>query len=261
VLGVSAGRGIAGGANIAIGAGTLGSAMTDVDNIAIGRNALSTTTNTNNIGIGFAAGGGITSGYYNVALGTFALCVAANTAFYNVALGPASLCLSKGSCNIGIGYAAGNTLTTGAKNIIIGTGAISSSATVNNEVTIYNGTNLARFAGSATSWSFVSDARDKTNVQDLPLGLDFAKALQPRKFDWDMRHTEEDRGKTASGFIAQEVLAVTEQFNADYTGLVDTNNPEQFTLSATALIPVLVNAIKELSAKVDSLEQKLSAQS
>ena len=50
-----------------------------------------------------------------------------------------------------------------------------------------------------------------------------------------------------------------ESHNAGYLGLVDKNNPEQFTLAQTNLIPVLVKSIQELSAKVEALEAKLAS--
>ena len=115
---------------------------------------------------------------------------------------------------------------------------------------------IARFQGAASSWSFVSDARDKDNISNLTLGLDFINQLQPREFEWHLRHTDVDQGKRASGFIAQEVLAVLQSNSAEYTGLVSTSDPEQYTLAQTNLIPMLVNAIKELTARLEILEQK-----
>jgi hypothetical protein len=85
------------------------------------------------------------------------------------------------------------------------------------------------------------------------------KALEPRKFKWDIRDSEVDKGKEAAGFIAQEVLAVTEQFDAPYTGLVDTNNPDQYTFAAGALLPMVVNAVKELAAENADLKARVEA--
>jgi hypothetical protein len=145
-------------------------------------------------------------------------------------------------------------MVSGTQNVGIGVNCAASSATVNNEVSITSGAITARFQGAAGAWSFVSDERDKTDIEPLTLGLEFITGLQPRKFKWDIRDCEVDVGKPASGFIAQEVLAVVEANNAGYTGLVDTNNPDQYTLAQTALIPMLVNAIKELTARLELLE-------
>jgi isopropylmalate/homocitrate/citramalate synthase len=105
----------------------------------------------------------------------------------------------------------------------------------------------------------VSDARDKRNIENLPLGLDFIELLQPRKFEWDHRHTDDEQGKPSSGFIAQEVLEAVEANDAHYANLVDTNNPNQYTFAQANLVPILVNAIKELSAEVKILKAEVAA--
>jgi hypothetical protein len=179
--------------------------------------------------------------------------------FCNVVIGSRSLILAtSGSCNIAIGVSSANGLSIGTSNVVIGTAANTSSGSVNNEVTIHDGVNFARFQGAATSWSFVSDARDKRNVEDLALGLEFIESLQPRKFEWSHRHTDIEHGKPATGFIAQEVLEAVEASDAHYANLVDTNNPDQYTLAQANLVPILVNAVKELSQQVKELQMYIS---
>jgi hypothetical protein len=136
---------------------------------------------------------------------------------------------------------------------------LTSTATISNEVTIDNGTNFARFQGAATAWTFTSDQRDKTNIIDLPLGGNFLSKLRPRKFEWNLRHTDTDKGKPSSGFIAQEVLEVVNEFDANYTGLVDTHDPNQYTFASTALIPMIINAIKELLEENQQLKSRIEA--
>jgi len=188
-----------------------------------------------NILIGYQSGYALTSGFQNTCIG--ASTGPAGAGSYGTALGINALQGGIGNYNVGIGYSAST-----------------STLAISNEVTIYNGSVNARFQGAASSWSFVSDARDKTNIADLSVGLAFVNQLQPRTFDWDLRKSEVDKGKKASGFIAQEVLAVMESENAMYTQLVSTADEEQYTLAQTNLIPILVNAIKELSARVAALE-------
>jgi len=188
-----------------------------------------------NILIGYQSGYALTSGFQNTCIG--ASTGPAGAGSYGTALGINALQGGIGNYNVGIGYSAST-----------------STLAISNEVTIYNGSVSARFQGAASSWSFVSDARDKTNIADLSVGLAFVNQLQPRTFDWDLRKSEVDKGKKASGFIAQEVLAVMESENAMYTQLVSTADEEQYTLAQTNLIPILVNAIKELSARVAALE-------
>ena len=108
-----------------------------------------------------------------------------------------------------------------------------------------------------TSITSLSDRRDKTNIESIPVGLDFIKDLKPVKFEWNMR----DGGKVGieeGGFIAQELLATEEKFGVrDWLGLVYDSNPEKLEASPAKLIPILVKAIQELSAKVDALEAQL----
>ena len=225
----------------ATGVGALRYNTTGTQNSACGVEALrQNTTGTNNVANGASALQENTTGNGNTACGMQAQYI--NTT---------------GSSNVALGQNAFFYNTTGSYNVGIGASVASSSATVSNEVNIYNGTVTARFQGSASSWSFVSDVRDKTNIVDLELGLNFINKLQPRKFEWDLRHTDVDKGKAASGFIAQEVLSVLEQEDALFTGLVDTNDSEKYMLAQTGLIPMLVNAIKELTTRLEILEGKL----
>ena len=168
---------------------------------------------------------------------------------FNTAFGLNSLFVSTGNNNTAIGANAGSGLTTGSNNTFIGYNAQGSTNTIGNEVSIYNNSVTARFQGAAVAWTFVSDARDKENIENLNFGLNFINQLQPRKFSWNIRNSNIDKGKEASGFIAQELLGVVELQNANCLGLVYTNDPNQFSIAQTNLIPVLVNAIKELDKK------------
>ena len=162
-----------------------------------------------------------------------------------------------GSCNIHIGPQAGSFNNNNAtRTVLIGFGY--SNNANSNEVKLDNGSVSAVFAGSASSWSFPSDERDKKNIIDLPLGGEFLSKLRPRKFEWNIRREDYDsKDETASGFIAQEVLEVVEEYNAHYTGLVNTNDPDQYTLAATALIPMMVNAIQELRQELEQVKSRI----
>ena len=249
-----------GNSNTASGYLALYSNTTGSNNTASGASALqNSTTGSYNTASGYQALFSNTTGISNTASGFQALYVN-TTGVYNNANGIGALFANTtGGYNTACGASALTTNTTGSNNVGIGYNAQASSATVNNEVNIYNGSVTARFQGAAGSWSFVSDARDKTDIEPLTLGLDFVTGLQPRKFKWDIRNCDVDKGKEASGFIAQEVLEVIQVCNAEYTGLVDTNDPNQFTLATGNLIPILVNAIKELKAEIETLKQKVNA--
>ena len=108
------------------------------------------------------------------------------------------------------------------------------------------------FATSAVI-SVISDQRLKENVRDLDVGLGAIMALKPRLYDW-----KEGKGaniKNAHGFIAQEF----EKVFPDLIGKWADPSPEgeePYKSVRQDLIPVLVKAIQELSAKVTALESK-----
>jgi Chaperone of endosialidase/Phage T7 tail fibre protein len=258
VQGLTFGRG--GGANVnntAAGANALASNSGGVDNTAMGNAALqSNVSGTGNTGIGFQSLYTNTTANFSTALGLGALYT--NNAANNTAVGVGALKFNtSGANNTAIGAIALENNTTGSSNVGIGYSVAASSATVSNEVNISNGTVNARYQGAASAWTFVSDVRDKTDIENLTLGLDFIAALKPRKFKWNLRNTEVDRGKPSAGFIAQEVLETVEAFNAPYTNLVDANDPNQYTFAQANMIPILVKAIQELAAKVEALENSL----
>ena len=104
-----------------------------------------------------------------------------------------------------------------------------------------------------TTISAISDARLKENVQDIDVGLNAILSLKPRKFDW-----KEGKGKDIKGdrgFIAQE-------FETVFPNLIDEWKDEApegeapYKSVRQDLIPVLVKAIQELTARVQTLEAK-----
>ena len=225
--------------NTAVGLSTLFANVDGANNTAVGTYALSLNeTGNNNVAVGLSALDSNIGGSNNVAVGRDALDANVN-----------------GNDNIAVGFGAGAT-STGSDNVFIGRSAAGSTTSISNQVNIYNGSVTARFTGAAIAWTFTSDERDKKNIEDLNIGLDFINQLKARKFAWEMRNSDVDKGKEASGFISQEVLQVVNDNNAAYTGLVDTSNPEQYTLAATNLIPILVKAVQELSAEVAALKAK-----
>ena len=258
---------ISGTYNTAIGVNALSVSVSGGSNTACGTNALRHKTDVNGCSaFGTNALYNTTTGYSNTAVGMSSL-YRNVTGHQNVAVGHNALvCVTTGNFNVGIGTGAGtfydstigdlSGFSTGSYNVCIGAGSQASRLDVGNEVSIYNGSVHARFQGSASSWTFPSDERDKTAIEDLTLGLDFITRLRPRKFQWNLRHQTEKEGKEASGFIAQEVLALVEATDSKYTDLVNTSNENQYSLAQTNLIPMLVNAIKELTARLEILEAR-----
>ena len=246
--------------NIAIGCGVLCSITTGFGNLGVGRTSLRLLTAGNyNIGYGHGSLSGVTTGSCNVGTGLNTL-ACTTTGIRNIAMGHCTnLCNTIGSCNVAIGAMAGSLLATGDNNVLLGECAQVSAAGVSNTVTF--GNNLITVIRAAvTTITSLSDARDKTNVTALPVGLDFVNSLNPVKFTWQQREPNEVKdGTSEAGFIAQELQAAESQYSANYLGLVYDENPDKLEASPGKLIPVLVKAIQELSAKVDELEAKLTA--
>lgn len=225
-------------------------------NTAIGRDSLrENTTGENNTVLGVASLVFNTTGSENTSAGVSSLRENI-TGINNSAFGRSALRNNTGDFNTAIGHKAGELNTSGSNNVFIGSESSATLSNVSNQVNIYNGSVTARFTGAASGWTFTSDERDKKNIEDLTIGLDFINQLKARKFAWDMRNSDVDKGKEASGFIAQEILEVVNANNAEYTNLVDSSNLEQYTLAVTNLIPILVKAVQELSIKVSELESK-----
>lgn len=143
---------------------------------------------------------------------------------------------------------------TGSNNIVIGSFAHVSSRTVSNEITLGD-SSITSLRCAATSITSLSDRRDKTNIVDIPVGLDFVNALHPVKFTWDCRDGAKV-GQEAAGFIAQDLQAA--QQGNEYLDLVLANNPDKLEAAPGNLIPVLVKAIQELTARVQQLEAQQS---
>jgi hypothetical protein len=99
-----------------------------------------------------------------------------------------------------------------------------------------------------TTVQSVSDARLKENVRNATEGLAIINALRPVRYDWKAGHGNDRTNQL--GFIAQEVEAVF----ADAVSEWKMGEEIYKTVGPGALIPVLVNAIKELSSRVAALE-------
>lgn len=227
-------------------------------NTAVGYAALSASNGGSgeNTAIGALCAANLTTGSFNVANGTYAL--SANiTGNNNVSIGHRSLDAHLGSNCVAVGKDAGTNQTTSDNIISIGYNAQPSTTTVDNEITLGDA-NITALRCNVTTISSLSDIRDKSNIEDLPIGLEFVNALNPVKFDWSRRDGSMEGAKDI-GFIAQDLDNVQENFNiADYANLVLKENPDKLEASYGKLVPVLVKAIQELSAEVAELKEKIN---
>ena len=178
-----------------------------------------------------------------------------------------------------VGYAAGGGLTTGGNCLLLGYNAGSASSpgglfdTESNKIVL--GNNSIQNFHVAVDPDTSSDVRDKTDFTALDLGLDFVNDLNPITYRWDKRsyylangskdlssvtpdgtHKED---KLCLGFKAQEVEAL--EIAAGYSVANDTNllvsvskSGDQYGLTYSRFVPILVKAVQELSAEIDKLK-------
>lgn len=107
-----------------------------------------------------------------------------------------------------------------------------------------------------TTITAISDQRLKENIEDIDVGLDAVMSLKPRKFDW-----KEGKGKNKKGdrgWIAQE-------FELVFPEMIDTwldsapEGEEPYKAVNADLIPILVKAIQELKAELDTVKAQNAA--
>ena len=292
VNGLTVGRGAGGvSTNTASGYAALYSNTTGSSNTASGYRALySNTTGFNNTASGYAALYSNTTGSGNIASGYAAL-YSNTTGSNNTASGYAALYSNTtGSSNTASGYRALYSNTTGSSNTANGYEALYSNTTGSNNTAsglqaLYSNTTGSGNFGAAfrnssgsytpvfdpsthsnrvvightgvtnayvqVAWTVVSDARDKTEIETLEKGLDFVNQLNPVSYKFrKSRDTEETDGKKRYGFLAQEVLGAEGNDNV----IVDIEDADKLKMTNEAMIPVLVKAIQELKAEIETLK-------
>lgn len=101
------------------------------------------------------------------------------------------------------------------------------------------------FVGRVTARDFLSlsDRRYKTNIQTIQESYDIIQQLRGVRFNW------KDSGKSDIGFIAQEVFTALPE-------VVEGDEENGFHLAYEKVIPVLLEAIKDLQTRVAILETR-----
>jgi trimeric autotransporter adhesin len=242
------------------------------------------TTGANNTAVGQLAMCTNTTGADNVAVGVSALC-ANTTACWNVAVGEGSMkTTSTGNRNAGLGHnhlssnttGSGNTAvgglnagtypvmyanTTGSHNTALGSAALCSNTTGNQNVAIGWSAGADGMINITTetnayvkvAWTVTSDLRDKTNFGTVPHGLAFVDKLKPVSFKFKKsRENDTPHGTKHYGFLAQDILELEGSDNV----IIDDEQPDHLKYKGEHLVPVLVNAIKELKAEIELLKNK-----
>jgi hypothetical protein len=246
--------------NIAIGGASMSASSTGNSNIAIGAvTLLLNSGGSNNVAIGDYSLNANSYGNNNVVIGCSSL-YCNTTGCHNIAIGINTLFNNAGGHNTAIGGCAGHDLTNGCNNVLIGWCAQAQTVTSCNTITLGNSA-ITCIRSQVTTISALSDARDKTDVEELQLGLQFILDLRPVKFTWNMRDGAKV-GVEDSGFIAQEVAALEDSNGVtQWLDMVGRENPEKLEVKPGKLIPILVKAIQDLNNKFTSeisrLEQEI----
>ena len=251
----------------------------DVNSVKIGRSTGGTSTRT--VAIGYGSAGG--AGSYNVAIGDQSGQQLAGS--NNVVIGGTTLNATiNASSNTIVGSSTANTNAIGSTNTIIGSGITLGAGAANNTIVgasvtvgaisnhiilangagtrafIYDGTNTTLTNNVIVSGSIsatgdivaysTSDIRFKENIIPITAALLKLENISGNTYDWknEFEYIHGFKGNDV-GVIAQEIQkvlpeAVRERENG-YLGV----NYEK-------IIPLLIESIKELSAKVDRLENK-----
>ena len=266
-------------------------------NIAIGnytgRAVVSSASTSQLVAIGHNVanhGSAALAGYQNVFIGyNIASASGLAGAFRNTALGAHALTdLTTGDNNTCIGNMAGNSIETATNNLCLGyqageSGSPSGTLTSGSNTIVLGDDNIGALYCTQSSIN-TSDRRDKADITNFTAGLDFIKKMQPVTYKWDRRSwylprdvdgniTDDDITKvtrdgskkeniTHVGFIAQDVETLEKEigFASDNTNrlLTDlTGDGNRYGMKYERLVTVLVNAVKDLSTKLDSAEARI----
>ena len=231
-------------------------------NVAVGNNALfGTYTDNENVAVGnmscFQLGVG-SGNHYNVAVGSGTLQYANGSATAgNVAVGREAINSgSSGTYNTAVGYRAGLYIAGNTNNTVIGNLAGTDAVgTIDYSKSNYIvlGNNSVTNANIKVAWTVTSDERDKTDIAPINKGLDFVMNLQPKSFKLIDRETQKATTGTRYGFLAQDILALETE-----PVLIDNQDSENLKMKESLLVPILVKAIQELKAEIESLKAKLN---
>lgn len=269
----------AGSGNTAVGSWSLKNAVNCSQNDAFGAySLLEITSGDFNTAIGSNAGVGLNSGTRNTFVGFGAGHAFTGTGDGNIVVGNSTghaYTGGSGNNNTFVGKDAGWAFSggndnvilgkftpsfagqiTGDNNIQIGTDALKASLTASNSITLGNSSHTV-IRAAVTTITSLSDERDKKEITELSAGLDFVKTLKPVEFVWDDRDENGRHDIKDFGFIAQDLKKSQEDAElAETLKLVYEENPDKLEASYGKLIPILVKAIQDLSAKVEALEAK-----
>lgn len=249
--------------NTAVGYGTLiGGGF---KNVAIGNEALysivtssgvsrwAPDSSNNNTAIGYRSMYSNTVGKHNIAIGSETLLYETNGS-YNIAIGSGALAYY----DDGSPFNGNNAISIGA----------SATVSASSQIKLGNSLHTTVAYGSIQN---TGDERDKADIANTTLGLDFIKALRPVDFKWNYREdyddfsspgTDKKRSKVHHGLIAQEVKQAADSLGKSFGGYDDlsvSGNVDIKMLGYQEFIPPIIKSIQQVDNRLISAENNLSA--
>ena len=125
--------------------------------------------------------------------------------------------------------------------------------------------NRWRYIYLQNSPNVASDARLKKNIQDLTYGLETVLQLRPVTYQWKDEIHDLPDDRVMIGFVAQELMKVIPEVvpthHYEWTDETKTRYVKKanatYGVHYSELIPVLVNAIKELNQKLEEANKRI----
>lgn len=196
-------------------------------------------------GTGAFAGSAVFSHQQHTSNSNFALRQSPNGAVHVNAPAGQVIGFRQGGTTIRMGVSANGNVVVGSETDLPGAGAA-----------------ILQVAGEAFKlapgqWAGPSDGRLKEDVRDLELGLSELIRVRPVRFRYNGR-AGTPAGKAGVGVIGQEIEAILPESVRQCGAGDDSGLPDMRVFDPSSLTYVLINAVKELSARVQHLEQALA---
>jgi hypothetical protein len=111
---------------------------------------------------------------------------------------------------------------------------------------------------SSTSYNTSSDYRLKENEVEISNGLERLNKLKTYRFNWKSENDEDGKPtRTVDGLFAHEVAEIIPEAVIGEKDAVDSNGKMKIqSMDYSKVVPLLIKAVQELSAKVEELEKK-----
>lgn len=128
-----------------------------------------------------------------------------------------------------------------------------------------NGATVFNFPGSGAgqqvgggSWANTSDERVKKDITDFTDGLEAVIASRPVKFKYNGKGGMPEDGEEYVGFVAQEIEQIAPYMVTTQKAFLNPSDKEETDikiLNSSALVYMLVNAVKELKSEIETLKK------